>query len=382
MNERGGAMTQRSDAWRARLAQAGIALAAGGPPAIPGVAAPDAAAPDAAAPDAAASAPPAPPWPLRLIAGIGGFMGALMVLLFIGAGLGSLRLFDSAEAATVIGAGLCIAAWAAYRVARGAAAEQFALALSLAGQIAFAIGTVQLFRSGSAMVWWPLVALEVLLWLLVANAQHRTLVGAAWVLFAALSCRSPLALALLSGGVALLATLMAIGEGRLAERGFGGAMAPGVFGLLVGLILTQLPWFALLMQLRGPSLGWLDWYAELPALALAAWAAAGRAPAATRVAVLLLAVALGGLGAWLPGWVAALLLALLGLASGRPAWAVVAAAALMFAVSRYYYDLAVTLLQKAAWMAAAGLACLMLAAVIRKVGAALAAREAVGEGAQ
>lgn len=337
-------------AWEAQLSAAGIALA------------------DVGATEAPVA--PANPWYLRMVAGVGGFIGALMVLLFLGAGLGSLRLFDSAQSAGAVGLFLCASSIGMYAFWRGVAAEQFALAISIAGQIGFAISVADVFRSGASISWWPLVGVQALLWLLIGNGLHRTLTGVALAVFGALSCRAPAALAAWWAVLVLVAAAILAAEAWFAARGRGHAVGPAFFGLIIGVIAAQIPWFFKLWPgspVAGPDS--LPWATQVPAMLLITWAATAGAPSATRVGALLLGFAIASLGAWLPGWIPALVLALGGLAWARPGWAVVAALVLIFSVSVYYYSLAVTLLDKAARMALAGLACIALAAVARQVGA-------------
>lgn len=353
-------MSEHTSAWEARLAASGIVLDG--------------------APAPASAADPANPWYLRLVAGIGGFIGALMVLLFLGAGLGSLRLLDSAQSAGAVGLFLCATSVGLYAFSRGVAAEQFALAVSIAGQIALAIGVADVFRSGSLTNWWALVGVQALLWVLVNNGLHRSLTGAALAIFGALSCRTPGLLALWWGALMLVCAVILLAEGALAARGRADAVAPAVFGLIAGIIAAQIPWFFKLWPgSAGAGPGSLPWATQLPALLLITWAAARGAPVTARAGALLLAFATATLGAWLPGWIPALFLALGGLAWARPAWAMIAMLALIFSVSAYYYSLAITLLDKAARMALAGVACLALAAVVRQVGARWIAVEAPRE---
>jgi hypothetical protein len=314
----------------------------------------------------AGTAAPRAAWPIRLLAGIGGFIGGVMILLFLGSGLAALRLFESPESAVFIGLVLCGVAVAVYRSAGGSvSAEQSGLAVSIAAQLALGIGVAQLFKSGSHPQMWPQVMVQAVMLLLVANGLHRTLLAAAIVVLGSLSCRSIEAAALWWTLLALGVVLWMRVEGRLAARGQADAVAPVAFGALAGLLVMQWPWWFGIWGTLASRGGWpWHWAAALPALVLAAWLFSGRAGPVQRVAACLLAAAAGVLGVWLPAWTAALLLAVLGLACARPGWAVVAVLAMVWAVWRFYYDLHITLLEKAAWMAAAGGACLALAAVV------------------
>lgn len=378
--------------WESQLAAAGVRLAA--------------ALPSSASATASPSATPAAGWAIRLLAGIGGFIGGVMILLFLGMGLASLKLFDSPATALVIGLLLCAAAVTAYRVAANSAAlEQFGLAVSVAGQLSLAIAINHWFKTGSTPSWWPLVLMQGLLLVLISNGLHRTLLTAAMVILGSLSCRSLPLVAAWWSLIALAAVLWLHAEGRLTARGRTHSIAPPVFGApvfgapvfgapvfgapvfgapvfgaMAGLIVMQWPqWFVIWGRLDGAdAFSWFTWFplhwaAALPALLLAAWLHTRHAAPAQRAAALAFALAAGAPGVWLPAWTAALLLALLGLTSARPGWAVVALLAMIWSVSRFYYDMRITLLEKAVWMAAAGAVCLLLAALVHWIAPRLAA---------
>ena len=334
-----------SEQWEARLAAAGLTLRPATRQAPPEV--------------------PRPAWPIRLLAGIGGFIGGIMILLFLGLGLANLNLFNSPGAASLIGMALCGGAVAAYRVGAGSAAvEQGGLAISIAGQMALGFGVAQWFDHHSRPLLWPLVLVQIAMLLLVNNGLHRTLVAAGMVLLGTLSCRGMGDAALWWGLVAFGVVFLLWGEGHGVVRGWVDFVSPVVFGATGGLIASQFAWTsgvgrALELPASGPL-----WATTLPALGLAVMWASDGLDSRRRAGVVLLAMAAGLMGLWLPGWTPALLLAVLGLAWARPAWAVVAVAAMVGAVSQYYYNLRLTLLEKAAWMAAAGLACLVLAALV------------------
>ena len=310
------------------------------------------------------------PWAVRLLAGVGGFIGGIMVLLMFGLGLASLKIFETPEALVFLGLMLAVGAVVVYRAGeRSMAAAQFGLAVSVAAQLALAAGTSSLFKGQGHPSWWPLVALQMLLVVLIANGLHRSLVTGAIAVLGSLSCRDIDALALWWAALTLGAALWMTAESRLLARGRAAAVAPPVFGVLAGLLLMQTPWLFMLWGQRGvmAHAPW-HWAAALPALLVAVWFASAQATLLARLSALTLALAAGGLGLWLPGWTTALVLAVLGLACARPGWAAVAAVALIWSVSRFYYSLEVTLLVKAGWMAAAGLACLVLAALVRIAG--------------
>ncbi|MBL8383964.1 MAG: DUF4401 domain-containing protein [Burkholderiales bacterium] len=350
--------TTDPSAWAERLARAGITPA---PAADPGP----------------GTAAPAAPWAVRLLAGVGGFIGGVMILLLFAVGMASLKFFDTPEAATFLGLVLAVGAVLVYRLgAGGVAIEQCALAISIAAQITLAIGIGPLFKSGGHLTWWPLVAVQATMLVLVRNRLHRTLVCAAMVILGALSLRQVAAVAVWSAAAALAATAWAIAAPRLAPRGAADGAAAPVFGALAGLLIVQWPWTFVAWKANAGAahLAW-HWAAALPALVLAAGWLAAHAGVTARIAVFALALAAGLLGLWLPAWTTALCLAVLGIGTARPGWAIVAALAMIVSVGFFYYSLRVTLIEKAVWMAGAGAACLVLAALVRGVGGRLVRQE-------
>src|SRR5262245_53549352 len=74
------------------------------------------------------------PWFIRLMLGVAGWIGALFILGFVGAGLAFV--FRNEAAALVVGLLCCAAAYAIFLSARRSElATQFGLAVSLAGQM-------------------------------------------------------------------------------------------------------------------------------------------------------------------------------------------------------------------------------------------------------
>ena len=113
------------------------------------------------------------PWYLRLMLGIAGWIGALFLLGF--AGFGFVFVAESATASVVLGALTCAAAaWIYSHQAHNDSAEQFAFAVSLAGQglIVFGLVTAVDFEfTLSALI---VAGVQVVLFMLIANSQHRT----------------------------------------------------------------------------------------------------------------------------------------------------------------------------------------------------------------
>ena len=85
------------------------------------------------------------PWPVRVMLGIAGWIGALFLLGFAGAAFAAI--FRSAEAALPAGAVCCIAAFAIFRAMPGNDfVDQFGFAISLAGQALLLVGLFKLWN--------------------------------------------------------------------------------------------------------------------------------------------------------------------------------------------------------------------------------------------
>jgi hypothetical protein len=85
---------------------------------------------------------PAAPWYVRAMLGIAGWIGALFLIAFVGAAY--TFVMSSGGAAAVIGLICCAGAFALFRAFDGnALAEQFGLAVSLAGQVMLIVAISQ-----------------------------------------------------------------------------------------------------------------------------------------------------------------------------------------------------------------------------------------------
>jgi len=114
------------------------------------------------------------PWYVRAMLGIGGWMGAMFLLGFVGAGFAFVM--KSASAALFVGALLCAAATVMFRVRpNGDFAGQFALAVSVTGQSLIGLGLVQLLPSRISVIALLMAFLQIVLFLLVPNFLHRVL---------------------------------------------------------------------------------------------------------------------------------------------------------------------------------------------------------------
>lgn len=287
------------------------------------------------------------PWYLRVATGIGAWMTAGAMILAVGLTL--LPAFDGENLPSVaagIGVAILVAGVALHRAGSGEFATQFAVAAILAGQ-ALAVGGIGVALEDMAAAAAVAVASAALLVAAVRDPEQQFLSGALAVgtVFAALVEREmPQASGMLAAVTLPAAILLAV-------------RPPA------GLDLRGLAWALLLVPLAAmsvPEVGGLDgdW---LPRAAYAAALAAtlallwrgtppARRPAAlagAAVALLVGAVAAAGIAGSL------LLLALAYLLGSRMLAALGTIAHVWF-VSRFYYDLELTLLEKSGMLAAAG----------------------------
>jgi hypothetical protein len=309
-----------------------------------GLIAADAAVPPEAEPDT--------PWFLALMQGIAGWLAGVFLLAFIAI------VFKPDDRASIllVGALLLVAAWLIYRAGRVAVfLEQFALALSIAGQLAITWGIVDEDFDGLVLAF-SLLVLQVLIWLVMPNRTARTLAALfatiAWVYTIRFLLRSgdsiedflgfgrnrdvPIAAAwTLPVGwlltwlpmVAAVSWLIAR-EPRWIARGFADHARPALTGLVLGLALAGVAAEPFIFLTFGDeSMGMkLSWWALFP----------------------LLSIALAGFAAY-----GAFRLRSIGLLG----FAVLAA---MLHLSRFYYFYGTTLLWKSLIMLLAGTGMLML----------------------
>jgi hypothetical protein len=298
--------------------------------------------------------------------GIGGWIGALFLLGFVGVGFAFVM--RSAAVSMALGLAACAAAWAILRAARhNDFLTQFGFAVSLAGQILFAFG---LFQTGLSRGGLETARLLVFagfaagLVLLIPHFVHR--VWAAWCAVYALS----VALAQLSLGAAVPG-LLAAGFAIAWLREFDWArqhklLRPVGYGLAFALLHSQvyLAWSFGLGVLPGPAsagswyAGWISAGLVGIVLMLVAWQLmareAARPSARSMFAAYAAALVLALLGSRMPGFSAAVLIAVLGFANGNRVLLGLGIAGLIAFVSAFYYRLDATLLEKSAYLALAG----------------------------
>jgi hypothetical protein len=116
----------------------------------------------------------ASPWYVRVMLGVAGWIGALFLFGFVGVGLE--WVIKSPEASMLFGIAGCAAAFAIFRMAQhNDFANQFGLAVSMAGQGLFVFGLFDAFKSESFLVYFIIFAFQALLAILIPNFIHRLL---------------------------------------------------------------------------------------------------------------------------------------------------------------------------------------------------------------
>jgi len=314
----------------------------------------------------------ASPWYVRLMLGIAGWIGAFFLLSFVGAGLAFVA--RSGAAQITIGALACAAATILFRTAaKSDFFTQFALAISLAGQVLMAMGLGELLHPWERS-WQPVAALiaiqQAALFLLVPNYIHRVwtawsasyavlmALGEAFIHFApALAAAAFIALWLrefqhprqasvvraAGYGLAITTLQCAVLSGSLAQAliwgaGFdaSGARQPWwwVNGTAAGAVL--LVGVIALLRREGLSLG------------------SGPARSALAGALVIAAASIKA-----PGLAPATAILIVGYANGNRLLAGLGVVALLAYLSHYYYALQATLLEKSMLLAAAGAAVLV-----------------------
>ena len=114
------------------------------------------------------------PWYIRTMLGIAGWIGAMFLLGFVGAAFSIVM--KSAASGLFVGALLCAGATVMFRSRpNGDFIGQFALAVSIAGQILIGVGLGQLLSSQISLIAIAFAALQVGLFLLIPNFLHRVL---------------------------------------------------------------------------------------------------------------------------------------------------------------------------------------------------------------
>lgn len=327
------------------------------------------------------------PWYVRTMLGIAGWIGALFLLGFAGAALAFM--FKSATAALAVGAMCCAGGYAIFRAAPdNDFAQQFGLAVSLAGQFAFIFGLHDMFgKRVDAAFLFAVAGFEAVLAVLLANFVHRV-----WATLAAAAALG-LALAYLgihgaaAGAAAAGFALLWLNEPAWAARG--ALWRPVGYGLALSILhfdgMLLFGRAVTFWSRRGEAVvdaAWVSWIGPGLAGAVLVYTvyrllARHGVSLSDKTAVAALAasgaVALATLQA--PGVSSSLLILLLGFAVSSRVLQGIGVIALLAYLSHFYYALHATLLLKSAVLAGSGIVLLALWAGMRLLFADNAVRE-------
>lgn len=309
-------------------------------------------------------------WYVRIMLGVAGWIGGAFLIGFLGAAFAFLVRGDGV--AVLTGAACCGGAYALFRAFDGQAfVEQFALALSLAGQGLVVFGLFEFIEGKGPPVYFAIAAVEAGLVLAIPNFLHRVLATAGAAVALALALAQ---LSLQAVSIPLLCAGMAIvwlEPRRWARQGR--LWRPIGYGLVLALLLVET------FRLLGADwlfFRWRDGSADVPSAYLAV-AGRGvtaailvgvaaflslreRSRPATPVSVSAVGAALllGLISLKAPGLASALLVLLLGFAAANRLLMLLGILSLLGFVTHFYYSLHATLLEKSGLLAATGL-CLL-----------------------
>ncbi len=310
------------------------------------------------------------PWFIRVMLGFAGWLGALFLLGFVGAGFAFV--IKSATAMVVAGAGACAASVAIFRAApKSDFVAQFGLAVSFAGQALLLFGFAGLFKNISATQFaWCFLLQEAALFVLIPNYLHRVLcaLGAALaanflIVEAGLFALAP---------AAITAAFLAVWLSEFRFERHGPLVRAGGYGLALAAVVTAVLhgglWLSWLVRMGhgvpvgGEAVAWLGRAASLLVLVGAVVALLrreGLALGSGQGRVGLAAALILGLASFkAPGVAPAAAILVVGYANGNRVLAGLGILALLGYLSHYYYSLQTTLLVKSGLLAATGLALL------------------------
>ena len=303
------------------------------------------------------------PWYVRVMLGVAGWIGALFLLGFISMALNDV--INSSEASIICGLLACAVALAIFRWMNNDFSAQFALAVSMAGQGLFIFGMLEAFHSDTSMAGFIIFAFQALLAVFVPNSIHRVLTSWSAMLAFTFSLMSLGIYGVASGIIAVGVALINLYEQRWSA--YDTILRPIGYGLVLALLQIDTVYF-FIAELRnlwssspsefihapliGTSLVTLTllWVVKhlLDKEAITLNSSIGRVAI---IAALLLSV----LSLFAHGMVTALLILLLGFATGKRILMGLGLLALFGFMSHYYYQLQHTLLFKSMVLAVSGL---------------------------
>lgn len=328
------------------------------------------------------------PWYVRVMLGVAGWIGALFLLGFIGVGFEFV--IKSASASLAVGALCCAVAFGIFRLARdNDFATQFGLAVSFAGQAMLAFGLYKTFEPNTSSVFFMVFVFQALLAVFVPNFIHRVLTSWSAMFALSLSLVSADLHVLASGIAAAACALIWLNEFHWPAHPT--LWRPIGYGLVLSLLQIDAVnlfghdfWHEFSRDRLGA--GWLllhaPWIGTALAAAIFVWVvtrllAREEIPPSSGagMAAIVAAMLVAALSFVAPGVATALMILLLGFASGNRILMGLGLLALGGFVSHYYYQLQHTLLFKAMVLAGSGAVLLLARMALQKCFQTASAKE-------
>ena len=305
------------------------------------------------------------PWFVRAMLGIAGWIGALFLLGFVGAGLAFV--FRNEASALFVGALCCGAAYLVFaRARRNALADQFGLAVSLAGQLLFIYGLHEAVVGSESPVFFLAVAVfEGALAYWFNNFIHRV-----WSAFAAATAFgfAMNMLGLYGAGTAVIGTaLVTIWLREELWAGAGGFWRAIAWGLAFSFVQPS-SYLSDIGRWTRPvdptfQISWIAWMKSFLVAGVLLYVVYrllkrfGSAPSSTTsVSSFAAAAIISAATLRAPGIVSSLVIMLLGFACGNRALLGFGIVAMLSYLSYFYYALHLTLLIKSFALAGTGVA--------------------------
>ena len=317
---------------------------------------------------------PASPWFVRAMLGIAGWIGAIFLLGFVGVGLAFV--FRNEATALLVGGLCCGAAYFIFaRTRRNELADQFGLAVSLAGQLLFIYGLHEaVVGSESSLFFLAVAVFEGALAYLLNSFVHRV-----WSAFAAATAFSfAMNMMVLHGaGTAVIGTALAtiwLREDLWATRG-GFWRAIG-WGLAFSFV-QPMSYFSDIGRWAQPNdpalpIAWIIWSKSILVAGVLLYVVyrlleryGAQLSSTPSVSAFAVAAITGAATLRAPGIVSSLIIVLLGFAAGNRALFGLGIAAMLSYLSYFYYSLHLTLLLKSFALAGTGVALIAMWVVSR-----------------
>ena len=327
-------------------------------------------------------------WPVRIMLGIAGWIGALCLLIFTGLAFESI--FEKAAVALGVGILVCAAATALFRAApENDFASQFGFAVSLAGQGLILFGLASgIDGKSTASVALMASAVQAVLFWVVPSYLHRVWTAASGACALALALTDLGLVAFAPGLLTAACAWVLLKEFDLAKHGslaraagYGSAVA-----VVVVAVLHSGVWFSWLIDQPKVPLGgpWGVWIGAAFTGAVLIWAVlrllareglameSGQARIAIigALVIALLTLKASGIGP-------AVAVLVLGFANGNRVLAGLGILGMLLYLSQYYYSLQLTLLEKSLLLACTGIALLGVRLALHRYWPSVETKEAL-----